>query len=104
MTDKYEDMLKNISPLPWKFRFLEDRDCVLDANGTTVCDNEQFYPMSVSVGDMKFITHAANHHQQLVEALEELYWLASETERLGQYKDVYDTAQKTLAAAKEIKK
>jgi hypothetical protein len=62
------------SPLPWRLAFGEwagSTYCgVVDANGDTVCDNEQYYPTAVTRDDSSFIVAVCNHHDELVAELE----------------------------------
>lgn len=55
------------TPTPWEFKDGPTAS-VVGANGETVCDDEAYYPMAVSVDDMKLIVLAVNSHAR-AEAL-----------------------------------
>lgn len=98
MTDKYEEILKNISKLPLQqFKMsISDKafNTIVDAKGyTLIGENTSHF---LNEDDVKYLCHAANHHQALVQALE---WAQEYFKECGIGSHKVDDA---LAAAKEI--
>lgn len=62
----------NHSPIPWEFFTRSGTNGIRDCNGEVITDDESYENRAPEVRDMQFITRAANHHEELLESLQNL--------------------------------
>ena len=85
------------TPGPWEW---EDGEYVLWAQGgRKIIDTAPYEGMWIVAENEEANARLIAAAPDLLEALDNLYWLATENERLGVHKETYDKAQAAIAKA-----